>query len=70
MNGMQENPLSNIPKSQNIRRGRTNVGFSTSKETNYSQQHVQNIQTLNSYTENITCARCGHLKIPKHVEST
>ena len=51
-------------------RGRTNVGISTSKETKYSQQRVQNIQTLNSYVENITRARCGHLKIPKHVEST
>ncbi len=29
-----------------------------------------NIQKLNSYVENITRARCGHLKIPKHVEST
>jgi hypothetical protein len=30
---------------------------------------VQNIQMLNSYIENITRAQCGHLKIPKHVES-
>jgi hypothetical protein len=70
MDGTQENPLSNIMKLQNIQRGRTNVGISTSKETKHSQQQVQNIQTLNSYVENIMCARCGHLKIPKHVEST
>jgi hypothetical protein len=38
--------------------------------TKYSQLHVQHIRTLNSYVENITRARCGHLKIPKHVEST
>jgi hypothetical protein len=66
---MQENPLSNITKLQNIWRGRTNVGISTSKETKYSQR-VQNIQTLNSYVENITRAGCGHMKIPKHLEST
>jgi hypothetical protein len=70
MDGTQENPLSNITKSQNIWRGRTNVGISTSKATKYSQERVQNIQTLNSYVENVTCARCGHLKIQKHVEST
>jgi hypothetical protein len=70
MDGMQENPLSNITKLQNIRRGRTNIRISTSKETKYSQQGVQNIQMLNSYVENITHAQCGHRKIPKHVEST
>jgi hypothetical protein len=70
MDGTQENPLSNITKLQHIQRGRTNIGISTSKETKYSQQRVQNIQMLNSYVENITRAWCGHLKNPKHVEST
>jgi hypothetical protein len=64
---MQENPPSNITKLQNIQRGRTNVGISTNKI--YAQLRVQNIRTLNSYVENITRAQCGHLKIPKHVES-
>ena len=36
--------------------------FYALSETLYTQ--------FNSYVENITRARCGHLKIPKHVEST
>ncbi len=66
MVGTHKNPPSNITKSQNIQRGRTNVGISSNKIFTIM---CSKFRMLDSYVENITRARWGHMKIPKHLES-
>ncbi len=69
-------PNITITMMQNIQSSRTYIGISTNitRGAKYSTRSAKNsdffIPLFNSYVENITRARCGHLEIPKHVENT